>query len=327
MVSKASNTLKKYLQLEPVSTTREIEQFLGENLLKLKRDGIILGLSGGLDSAVVANLCVRAVGKEKVLCLIMPEKDSAKEHLLDALELAQKLDIKTKQIDITPYLEKLGIYKLFSKTGIPIPKKFKEIFVTKGYDFYTHKTGKTAFADSMLGTLNTAPFSSYLRKGNAYYRVKHRLRMLILYYYAEQENRLIVGAANKTEYSIGFFVKYGCDHAADVMPLLHLYKTQVKKLAKHLDIPPKILDKPSSPDILPGLTDEQALGISYEILDLILVGLEKGWQVSEIASAIKIEEEKIKTIQDLTIDSAHMRKLIAMSSIQNGCIESENQRD
>lgn len=319
MVSKTIDLLRRELQLEPELTIQDIEQFLKKNLHKLKRDGIILGLSGGLDSAVVAHLCVRALGKEKVLCLLMPEKDSEPKHLQDALEIAQALDIKTRQIDITPYLEKFGTYKLFPLSGVSTPQKLKKIFLKKGYEFYIHKTGNLPFADSILGISSRAPFSSYLQKGNAYYRLKHRLRMLILYYYAEQENRLVVGATNKTEYSIGFFVKYGCDHAADVMPLLHLYKTQVKTVAKHLNIPPKILDKPPSPDILPGLTDEQALGTPYEILDLILVGLEKEWQGQKIARALKMEERKVKTVQNLTIDSTHMRKLnaVAQCRMQN----------
>jgi len=310
MISQVGDTLKRYLQVEPQSAIRKIEQFLSENLHKLQRDGIILGLSGGLDSAVVAHLCVQAIGKEKVLCLIMPEKDSGKEHLRDALELARTLNVKAKQINITPYLKKFGIYRLFPLRKIPTSPKLKRFFITKGYDFYTHKTGNPPFVDSILGIPHATPFSSYLQKGNAYYRLKHRLRMLILYYYAEQENRLVVGTANKTEYSIGFFVKYGCDHAADVMPLLHLYKTQVKTVAKYLNIPPRILNKAPSPDILPGLTDEKALGISYETLDLILVGLEKGYQVCEIAEALQIEEEKVKTVKDLTINSGHMRRII-----------------
>jgi NAD+ synthase len=133
--------------------------------------------------------------------------------------------------------------------------------------------------------------------------------MVLLYLYAELENRLVVGAANKSEYQIGFFVKHGCDDASDIMPLLNLYKTQVRELAYYLNIPSRIIKKPPSPDLIPGLDDEEALGISYEKMDLILLALEKGWEIPDIVKALKIEEDKIVDIQNLIQKSEHLRKI------------------
>ena len=134
--------------------------------------------------------------------------------------------------------------------------------------------------------------------------------MLLLYLYAELENGLVVGAANKSEYRIGYFVKHGCDEASDIMPLLNLYKTQVRELAQYLNIPARIIEKPPSPDMMPGLTDdEEVIGISYEKMDLILMALEKGWELSDIAKTLEIKEDEVIYIQNMMQKSEHMRKI------------------
>ncbi len=134
--------------------------------------------------------------------------------------------------------------------------------------------------------------------------------MLLLYLYAELENGLVVGAANKSEYRIGYFVKHGCDDASDIMPLLNLYKTQVRELAQYLNIPARIIEKPPSPDMMPGLTDdEEVIGISYEKMDLILMALEKGWELSDIAKTLEIKEDEVIYIQNMMQKSEHMRKI------------------
>lgn len=300
--------LKAKMKIKPEKVALSLENFIREHTEKLEREGVILGLSGGLDSAVLLSLCRQALGPKKVLALIMPEKDSKKEHTKDALNFAQKLGIETKLIDLTPYLKELGIYKLFPFDKIPSWGGLKGNIVKKAYQFYERKAGKIPFSDSLLG-FKGKEYNLYLKKSNAYYRIKHRLRMVLLYLYGEMENRLVVGAANKSEYRIGFFVKHGCDDATDIMPLLNLYKTQVRELARYLKIPSGIIQKPPSPDIIPGITDEEALRISYEKLDLILLALEKGWKVSEIVKVLEIEEDRIMDIKNMIQKSEHMRKI------------------
>jgi len=300
--------LKAGMEIEPEKVSLSLESFIKEYTQKLEREGAILGLSGGVDSAVVAALCMRALGPKKTLALIMPEKDSKKEHTKDALNFARELNIKTKLIDITPYLEELGIYKLFPLDKLLSLGKLKGALVKKAYYSYERKTEKRPFSESLLG-FKDKEFNSYLAKGNAYYRVKHRLRMILLYLYGELENRLVVGAANKSEYKIGYFVKHGCDDATDIMPLLNLYKTQVRELARYLNIPSRIIKKPPSPDIMPGLDDEEVIRISYEKMDLILLALEKGWKLSDIVKALEIEEDEVIYIKNLIQKSEHMRKI------------------
>jgi len=302
--------LKSQMKIDPEKLSLCLEDFIKEHMDKLEREGVILGLSGGIDSAVVAALCKRAIGAERTLALIMPEKDSEKKHVKDALNLAKELGIGTRLIDITPYLKELKVYKLAPLSRIPILNRLRGPLIKKAYRYYEQKTGETPFSASLTG-LKNKEYSPFISKRNAYYRIKHRMRMVLLYLYGEIENRLVVGAANKSEYQIGYFVKHGCDDATDIMPLLNLYKTQVKELARYLNILSRIIEKPPSPDIIPGIIDEEAIGISYEKLDLILLALEKGWEIFEITKALEMEEKKVKYVKNLIQKSEHMRRIYA----------------
>jgi NAD+ synthase len=296
------------MKIKAEEVSLSLENFIKEHVDKLERDGVILGLSGGIDSAAVAELCKKAVGPERTLALLMPEKDSEKEHIQDALDFAKELGVETRLINITPYLKKLGIYKFAPLGAIPFSRKLRGFLIKKLIHYYEGRTGEHPFSVSMVGLKGKA-FGSFISHKVAYYRIKHRMRMILLYYHGELENRLVVGAANKSEYEIGYFVKHGCDDATDIMPLLNLYKTQVRELARYLNIPWRIMEKPPSPDILPGIIDEDAIGISYEKLDLILLAMEKGWEIAEIAQALEIEERKVIDVKTLIKKSEHMRKL------------------
>jgi len=195
--------LYSLMKIDCPKIASSLENFIREYMEKLERNGIILGLSGGIDSAVVAALCKEAVGSDKVLTLIMPEKDSRGEHVEDAQLLAKNLDLKTKLLDISPIIKKMGVYHLFTLNKFPLPDKQKEKLVKKAYDYYEKQTSESPFPASILG-FRGKDFRSQLQKNNAYYRVKHRIRMVLLYLYAELENRLVVGCANKTESQIGF---------------------------------------------------------------------------------------------------------------------------
>ena len=277
----------------------------------MNRDGVVIGLSGGLDSAVIVKLCVLAVGKKNVKVLILPEKDSNKLNIQDALNYAKLLGVKYKKINITPFEKKFRLYHSFILNCIPLLRSQRNRLTEKMNAYYEKKTG-TNFFESSLAGIRGKKFSKYLRKVNAYYRVKHRIRMLLLYKYAELENRMVVGAANKTEKMIGFFVKHGCDHASDIMPILNLYKTQVRLLAKYLDIPSIFLDKQPSPDIVPGVIDERVIGIKYELLDKILFLIENKKSNDEISDVLDIDESKVDYVKSLLDKSEHMRKVYDM---------------
>lgn len=304
--------LKKELEINAEKAASRIESFIKVSMENLEREGVILGLSGGIDSAVTAALCARAVGPERTMALVMPDRDSKKEHTEDASSLAKRLGIKWKVVDLTPYLEQFGIYKLFPLNRVPVPSKIKGTLVQKTYRYFLKRYRTTPFSESLKG-FKDKRYASYLKDMNAYYRIKHRMRMLMLYYFGERENRLIVGAANRSEYKIGFFVKHGCDAATDIMPIINLYKTQVKMLASYLDIPLNIIAKPPSPDIIPGIIDEEAIGMPYEKLDMILLGFEKGWDSAKIAKLMDVDESDVSYIRMLMERSEHMRTVYTPS--------------
>lgn len=300
--------LHNLMRIDAAEVASIISQFIADKMHELQREGVVLGVSGGIDSAVVAALCARAVGPQKVTALIMPERESSKRHIADALEFVSAIGVETRVVDLTPILTEVGAYHVFPLGRLSFVGKLQSALVRWAYRYYARRCGETPFAASVLG-VKGRDYASFLQTGNAYYRLKHRLRMSFLYYQAELENKLVVGAANKTEYAIGFFVKHGCDHSADVMPLLDLYKTQVRALARHLGIPEAIVRKPPSPDIIPGIDDEEAIGVPYEQLDLILLALEKGWQVPEISAALGIPEKTVRYVDTLVKRSAHMREV------------------
>jgi len=147
--------------------------------------------------------------------------------------------------------------------------------VRRYYEEFNRQLGEyeTPFSAVMVGTQGLK--GPWINQAVAYHRVKVRLRMVLLYYYAELENLLVIGTCNKTELSVGFFVKWG-DAAADIAPLASLYKTQVRQLATYLDVPEEIIAKPPSAGLWEGQTDEDEMGISYEELDKILAAIESG---------------------------------------------------
>ncbi len=139
-----------------------------------------------------------------------------------------------------------------------------------------------------------------------YGNVKARLRMLLTYFFANMENKIVVGTSNKSELLTGFFTKYG-DGGVDIMPLADLYKTQIRQLAPHLKIPERIITKPPSPGFWPGQTDEEELGISYDYLDLILYYWENNYSLKEISDSLKTPLSKIEEIIQRVNSNEHKR--------------------
>jgi NAD+ synthase len=289
--------ITKKLKIDPERITKILTGSLRENLEELNREGIVLGLSGGLDSAVIACLCKKILPGDKITALIMPEKETSRENMKDAADLAKRLNIQYHIINIDPYLDSASV-------RFPIPflnYKLKSRLVRFFYRKMKQKTGETPYLTLLKGAKGYS-FKKYLNKGTANYRFKHRLRLTFLYQAAEETNCLAVGAANKTEYMTGFFVKFGIDHNSDIMPLLDLYKTQVKQLAEYLEVPEKIIKKAPSPDMIPGITDEFAFEMPYEVLDGILYSIENKIPLTNEWN------EKEQYVRNMIERSEHMRK-------------------
>jgi len=229
---------------------QKIIDWIRKQIKRAKADGIVLGLSGGLDSCVAARLAVLALGKNRVLGLILPCHSHGFD-LDDAKLFARKFEIKTETVDLS------RIY------------------------------------DSLIRVL---PAADRLTKAN----IRPRLRMPVLYYFSRKLNYLVCGTSNKSELAVGYFTKYG-DGASDIIPLGDLLKTQVRKLARDLKIPERIIAKPPTAGLWPGQTDEIEMGITYADLDDILERLEK--RKKQIQPKIKVDR-----VKRMIRNSAHKRQ-------------------
>ncbi len=236
-----------------------------------KVKGVVVGLSGGIDSTVTAYLMVKALGKDKVLGLIMPYRTTPKEDIEDALEIARGLGIKYYYIDI------VNIRDAFAKS---LPDFDENDKVSSG---------------------NLLP----------------RIRMTILYYYANKYNLLVAGTGDKSELLLGYFTKYG-DGGVDFLPIGDLYKTQVRYLGKVLEIPEKIVNKPSSPRLWTGHLAEVELGLKYEVIDLILYTIfDLGMSINEASRKTGIDIEIFEMILSKVRSTEHKRSLPKIIRISN----------
>jgi NAD+ synthase len=230
---------------------------------------LVLGLSGGVDSAVTAALSVKAVGKRRVLALIMPEEESSPPaDTRHASDYADSLGIRREIINITP------LYQCFIKD---VPRSGDRV-----------------------------------AEGN----VKARLRMALLYYFANNEGRIVVGSGDRSELVVGYFTKYG-DGGVDILPIGALYKTQVKSMAEHLGIPEIILKKKSSPCLWAGQQAEDELGLEYGEVDLILhLHLDEGYGRGRLVEELgKGWEKKIDRVLGRIVANSHKLRMPPIANI------------
>jgi NAD+ synthase len=277
-----------------------IETFIDETMSKLNREGAVMGLSGGLDSAVTATLTVRSIGANKVHLLNLPERDSKPIHQHHAKLLAKKLGVKLKTKSITPILRASKTYRLLPIHLIPFRKLRGKIIEYAKARFFENTS------DKILEARLKPEANSWIAKGNAYAVTKHRMRMIMIYQYADRHNLMVVGAANKTELLTGTFCKWGVDHCADVMPIIHIYRSQLEEIAKHLEIPEVIQNKPPDPDVLPGIPDKEELVGETAVVDQILFSLENNNDLSEFYNLYGMDAgDRIVSLVEL---SKHMRE-------------------
>jgi NAD+ synthase len=305
--SDSQSLIRHALSIDPARVGDRIEEFIRRAVSDYQRDGVLLGLSGGIDSAVVASLAARAVGADRVAVLLLPERDSSPSSKADALVEIARLGIKHREVSLTPMLSALGIYDLLPLHILGI-RQVKSVVVQQQHRKQAEALGETPFRAGLLGTRDLGEPKRLIDAGNAYARAKHRLRMVTLYYYADQENRLVLGTTNRSEAETGFVVKWG-DNVADIEPILPLYKTQVRRLAAHLGVSAAIIAKAPSPDLLPGIVDELALGLDYASLDIILVGLDRGWSDEQIAREAGVTAGQAAHVREMRRRSVHLRTM------------------
>ncbi len=292
---------KDILKLDSKSEVERICEFIRQVLRDMKREGIVIGLSGGIDSALCAALCVEAIGKDKVFGLILPEKESNPISAEYAAKHARKLGIETETVDITPTLEAFGTYRkrddvirgVFpeydseSKSKITLPA---DLLSRDSFNFFTLKI-EDSKGNVKSARLNKKSLNGIVAATDS----KQRTRMMHLYYYAEKMNYIVCGTTNKTEVIEGFFVKYG-DGGVDIEPLSHLYKAQVYQLSEHLGVIREIIERAPSPDTWSfQVSDEEFyFRIPYEILDLLLFAWEYNIPTEKVCEVMDLSEEQVK---------------------------------
>ena len=311
--------MPNFLKLKNVEkSVEEISTFLHDEIFeKFHKQGAIIGLSGGIDSTVTMELCVKALGPEKILGLTMFEKESNENNKSLIDKISKNHDIKIENIDITTILDSYGVYSnreeivknIFPnfnsncKYRVVVPPNFNSI----GMPYLEvlddeNKQHKLKITSSDFLSLTAAT------------SIKHRVRMSLLYYHAEKNNLSVVGTTNKSEYLQGYFVKYG-DGGSDIEPLVNLYKSQVYQIGDFLNIDHEIMINDASPDVWSySTTDEEFFyTVPYDVVDLILYSRLNNLSISEIQKISNLSEEKIQSLikfQNIKAQkSKHMREL------------------
>ena len=291
-------SIVEMLELDYEKVSGKIEEFIRNFVQSFGKEGVIVGMSGGLDSSVVTTLSVRALGRDRVFGLLMPERDSEPQNFKDAKQLAFKLKIEHKVLDLTPILRKIGIYEI-------LPDK-----IAKNKKLLMEKLKEAKRASPIEAKPTHLPIIGMKsgRLGYCFTFPKVRLRSIILCYHACLKKLLVAGTISKSEYVTSTYDEHG-DGACDIAPLRNLYKTQIRKLAQHIGLPKNIISKPSTPDLIAGsiVTDEVLMSMKYETLDSILYLLEKGMKSSKIAIELGIDEDTVKRVEN-TVSMAKLRR-------------------
>ncbi len=292
---------KTILAIDSAAEAERIAAFIKDQLQSMHRKGLVIGLSGGVDSALAAALSVKAIGPDKVLGLILPDRESSPQSAEFASKHAALLGIETITIDITPVLEAFGTY---GKRDAVAKSVFPEFGAGYGLKItlpsdVLNRDGYNIFSLTIVdprGAQKTARLSGEQAQGIiAATSTKHRTRMMTQYYHAEKRNYLVCGTTNKSEALQGLFVKYG-DGGVDIEPIAHLFKTQVRRLAAHLGVIPEIVDRAPCPDTYSApVTDEEwYFRMPFERLDLLLYAWENKVPVPEICAAMELAEDQVK---------------------------------
>lgn len=294
---------KAVLAIDAQRTADTIARALREQVQGvLRRKGIVVGLSGGVDSSVVAALAVRAVGKERVLAVFMPERDSSDDALRLGRIVARDLEVESVVEDIAPALEGLGCYArqvdairaVFPNYGDGWKCKVTLPSILEGDRInVSHLTVRSPAGEEQTARMPPAAYQQLVAATN----FKQRVRKTIEHYHADRLRYAVAGTPNRLEYDQGFFVKQG-DGAADVKPIAHLYKTQVYALADFLGVSKEITCRPPTTDTysLPQTQEEFYFALDYRRMDLCLWAYNHGVSPSDVTSAVDLTTAQVERI-------------------------------
>ncbi|MBI4900658.1 MAG: NAD(+) synthase [Actinobacteria bacterium] len=285
--------------LDVQATAETIERFISDQLTDLGRTGIVVPLSGGLDSSTVLALCARAVGPDRVTALLLPDKRGSRDALRYSRLVADRLGVRVVVQKATRLNRAAGVYR-FIGYRLPLPR-----LVAREVRRHLSDEANNVFLAGVRGTDHLLT-----RQALAAIYARQRLRMVMTYRYAELHRLLVVGTAHKSEDLLGLFVKFGVDDSADLMPLKGLYRSHVVQVAAAVGVPPEILARTPNPEMLPGIDDKylDVFGVPAPTIDLALWGIEHALTDTEIARDISLPEAKVAELRDAVRLSGHMRE-------------------
>jgi NAD+ synthase len=289
------------LDLDCDTEVGRIEQSLRQGIARtLNRRGAVLGVSGGVDSAVCAVLATRALGPGRVLALLMPEREASDDGRARAERLCRQLDIACLTEDITTSLEAVGCYsrrddairRLFPAYGPGWRNKIA-MAGSNGSTPWFNLIVESPVGEQMSRRM---PHDVYLQVVAAN-NWKQRIRKATEYYHAERLNYAVVGTPNRLEYALGFFVRGG-DGLADLKPIAHLYKTQVYALAEYLGVPEEIRTQPPSTDTysLPQTQEEFYFALPFHKADMLLHAMDQGADPAEAGSELGLQPTQVEAL-------------------------------
>lgn len=296
-------------------------------LKQFKRRGAVVGVSGGIDSSVVAALCTYALGKDRVIALFMPEAESAAENLVLGRMLTESLGIAAVTEDIAAILEGAGCYRRRDEAIRSVVPEYGEgykckitlpnLLANERYAIFS------VVVESPAGETKKVrlPLNAYLGILAAS-NFKQRTRKMIEYYHADRLNYAVAGTPNRLEYDLGFFVKGG-DGAADFKPIAHLYKSQVYQLAEHLGVPEEICRRPPTTDTysLAQSQEEFYFSMPLEQMDLCLYGKDHGIDAEGMSAIVGLTAEQVNRAYAMIDSKRKMARYLHMRPVLVGSPE------
>lgn len=298
--------LKDALEIDLEAKAEELSGALREAVLhRLHKRGLVVAVSGGVDSACVAALGARALGPERVFALLLPEKESSPESLAYGRALCEELRISYEVKDITPILEAVGCYQARNAAVREVVPEFEPHMAWKIVLASDPLSSETLHFFRLVVRLRDGEERQHRLPPQAYLRIlaatnfKQRTRKMLEYYYADRLNHAVAGTPNRLEHDQGFFVKLG-DGAADVKPIAALYKTQVYALARHLGVIEEIVRREPTTDTytLEQSQEDFYYSLHYSKLDLVLWAKNRGLSAESVAAELGYSPDQVRRVYD-----------------------------
>lgn len=299
---KSKSTLSEVFKLDCASEVDRICDVIRNALRNFRKQGMVVGLSGGIDSSVTAALCVKAVGPARVFGIHMPDRDSSAETLSLSRSISDHFAFDSVHEDITPQLEAADCYRRQVEAIRKVLPEYGECWkskivlqssVSESRVNFFNIVAQSPSGETITKRLNSEAYLGVVAATN----FKQRVRKMMEYYHADRLNYAVSGTPNRLEYDQGFFVKLG-DGAADIKPIAHLYKTQVYELAEYLGVPDHVRKRPPTTDTysLPQGQDEFYFALPHTQMDVCLYGKNHNIDPGSVAEFLKIDEKRIESV-------------------------------